>query len=61
MTVKQIAKAVFFTFLSACLCFGILHVLDIIGGDKYVYYVGGMGYACLHFLARALTEEWRSK
>jgi hypothetical protein len=61
MTGKRIAKAVVVAFLSACLSFGVLHVLGIVGGDKYVYYVGGTVYACLHSITLAATKEWRSK
>jgi hypothetical protein len=61
MSVKRIAKRVFFVFLASCVSFFILRVLSFIGGGKYWHYVGGAGYACFYFILDKATLEWRRK
>jgi hypothetical protein len=61
MTVKRMAKSMFFIFLVSCVSFFILQILDIIGGDKYTYYVGGAVYPCLYSIVDRATMKWRRK
>jgi hypothetical protein len=61
MTVKRIAKWVFYFFIAMSVSIFILAVLSATDADKYWYYRCGAGFTVFCFILESATREWRSK